>query len=133
MTEKTVTKSVRLDKEVAEFYEDKPLRGILESLYELSSTGAVEISCGEIKTKEKVFTPTEDMAELESMAKCWNTTADALISDFVYLLQDGSIKMRNGMLWVDKTPRNWEKFEEECKKRKMSTEHALKNFMAVMV
>lgn len=113
---------IRINEEMAEEIERYSSGNMSSAVRELIEKG---LHGSSVKSK--------DREELESMAKCWNTTADALISDFVYLLQDGSIKMRNGMLWVDKTPRNWEKFEEECKKRKMSTEHALKNFMAVMV
>lgn len=125
MTEKTVTKSVRLDREVAEFYEDKPLRSVLESLYGLCDSGGAEISGGEVTIKGTGG----DMKELEDMAKCWGVDTEALIADFVVLLQDGLIKMRGGMLWVDETPGNWDDFAGWCRDNGVKPEKALERVM----
>ena len=125
MTEKTVTRTIRLNREVAERYENISLRSVIESVYEQDGT-SLSVSNEGIT----VYTPSQGInnKELESMANFWGTTAQDLVNQFVDLLTEGTIQMRDGILWVDECPFRYEDFVDRCREVKIDPQKTIDRF-----
>ena len=135
MTDKTVTKTVRLPKEVAEYYGNKPIREVLEWVYTQIQKNRVrfdENGLEIIKTAEGVYTKGSDLAEIESMAKCCGTTLDNMLNEVKNLLEIGEIKCANGMLYTDVCPFDYKDFIKVCKDKNVNPQEALDRFTKIM-
>lgn len=66
--------------------------------------------------------------ELKNMADFWGVSTEDLINDFVLLLSDGTIEMRDGILWVEKCPFRYEEFVERCRESGVDPQKAIDKF-----
>lgn len=135
MTDKTVTKTVRLPKEVAEYYGNKPIREVLEWVYTQIQENRVrfdENGLKIVKTAEGVYTKGSDLAEIESMAKCCGTTLDNMLEGFRQMLENDEIHCMNGFMYTDVCPFDYKSFLEVCKDKNVNPQEALDRFTKIM-
>lgn len=135
MTDKTVTKTVRLPKEVAEYYGNKPIREVLVRVYTLIQENRMRFDDNGlkiVKTEEGVYTKGSDLAEIESMAKCCGTTLDNMLHEIKNLLEIGEVKFANGMLYTDVCPFDYKDFIKVCKDKNVNPQEALDRFTKIM-
>ena len=108
----TKTKTIRIKNDTADYFEDKPLNRMVESLEELLRSGKLNFD-GEnlgIKGGIKNDTPKTDIESIEEMANLMRVPTETLLSDFRELLEDGTLYYSNGKLV---NPR-YEEFERAC-------------------
>lgn len=135
MTDKTVTKTVRLPKEVAEYYGNKPIREVLQRVYTLIQENRMRFDDNGlkiVKTEEGVYTKGSDLAEIESMAKCCGTTLDNMLEGFRQMLEDDEIHCKNGFMYTDTCPFDYKDFIKVCKDKNVNPQEALDRFTKIM-
>ena len=112
----TKIKTIRIKNETSDYFENKPLNRMVESLGELLQSGKMSFD-GEnlvIKgQKEEGNVPQTDISAIEEMAGLMRVPTDRLLSDFRDLLEEGTLYYSNGKLV---NPR-YEDFERACEGR----------------
>ena len=108
----TKTKTIRIKNDTADYFEDKPLNRMVESLEELLRSGKISFD-GEnlvIKGGVKNDTPKTDIESIAEMANLMRVPTERLLADFRELLEEGTLYYSNGKLV---NPR-YEDFERAC-------------------
>ena len=112
----TKIKTIRIKNETSDYFENKPLNRMVESLGELLQSGKMSFDGEDLvikgqKGEENV--PQTDISAIEEMAGLMRVPTDRLLSDFRDLLEEGTLYYSNGKLV---NPR-YEDFERACEGR----------------
>lgn len=139
---KTRTRTIRIDNEVADYFEKKPLNRFIESLYGLLTSGKLKIDGEELKVEcthqnsEKIVSakPKEeknvhtDLSDIEEMATLMRVPVEKLLSDFRELLEEGELYYSGNKLV---NPR-YEEFEQVCEAKKQDPDRMMANVIRQM-
>ena len=112
----TKIKTIRIKNETSDYFENKPLNRMVESLGELLQSGKMSFDGENLvikgqKGEENV--PKTDISAIEEMAGLMRVPTERLLSDFRDLLEEGTLYYSNGKLV---NPR-YEDFERACEGR----------------
>lgn len=112
----TKIKTIRIKNETSDYFENKPLNRMVESLGELLQSGKMSFDGENLvikgqKGEENV--PKTDISAIEEMAGLMRVPTDRLLMDFREMLEEGTLYYSNGKLI---NPR-YEDFERACEGR----------------
>lgn len=105
----TRIKPIRIKNETADYFENKPLNRMVESLEELLREGKLKFDGENLVIKGQSAEKT-DISSIAEMANLMRVPTERLLSDFRELLEDGTLYYSNGKLV---NPR-YEDFERAC-------------------
>ena len=130
----TRVKGVRLKNATDDYFKDKPLNKMVESLKDLLEAGKIDFDGEEIIICNGVNTPSLSPAgdELLSMLNCFKKSESEFLDDVTKLMNDGSLTYENGKLIAVSTPNlgdYHDKFLEWCSKKKADPQKVLDNIM----
>ena len=108
----TKIKPIRIKNETADYFENKPLNRMVESLEELMREGKIKFD-GENLIIKGMTAEKTDISSIEEMAGLMRVPTEKLLSDFRDLLEEGTLYYSNGKLV---NPR-YEEFERACEGR----------------
>lgn len=120
----TRIKTIRIKNETADYFEEKPLNRIVESLADLLQTGKVSFNGESLVVKGG----NEDLTDIEEMAELMRVPMNKLLSDFRELLEEGTLYYANGKLI---NPR-YEEFEDICLRKKVDIDKTITNVVRQM-
>lgn len=128
----TRVKTIRIKNETVDYFEGKPLNRMVESLYDLLTSGKIEFDGESLVVKG--CTPTnnrgvpQDFEDIEEMADLMRVPTNKLLSDFRQLLEDGTLYY-SGVNLVN--PR-YEEFERLCEAKKQDPDRMMANVVRSM-
>ncbi len=136
---RTTTRTIRIENEVAEYFKEKPLNRVIESLYGLLRSGKLKIDGEEIKVEcthqkaENVCTPDKkipktDYESIVEMANLMQVPIEKLLSDFRELLENGDLYY-SGKKLVNP---HYEEFERLCEIKKQPIDKMMGNIVRQM-
>ena len=105
----TRIKPIRIKNETADYFENKPLNRMVESLEELLRSGKVKFD-GENLVIKGMTAEKTDITAIVEMAPLMGVTTEKLLSDFRELLEEGSLYYSGNRLV---NPR-YEELERAC-------------------
>lgn len=120
----TRIKTIRIKNETADYFEEKPLNRIVESLADLLQTGKVSFNGESLVVKGG----NEDLTDIEEMAELMRVPMNKLLSDFRELLEEGTLYYANGKLI---NPR-YSDFEDICLRKKVDIDKTITNVVRQM-
>lgn len=133
MTDKTVTKTVRLPRDIAEFYDNKPIRAVLEEVYTLISGNQIRWNDGiEILKTGNVYTVESDLGKIEEVAKSNGMTLDEMFREIKELIESGDLKCQGGFMYVDVCPFDYTEFLGMCKRMHLPPQEAIDKMCQMM-
>lgn len=112
----TKIKTIRIKNDAADYFENKPLNRMVESLGELLQSGKMSFDGENLVIKGQKGegnAPQTDISSIEEMAGLMRVPTEKLLSDFRDLLEEGTLYYSNGKLV---NPR-YEEFERACGNR----------------
>ena len=121
----TRIKTIRIKNEVADYFEEKPLNRMVESLYELIEAGKMRFDGENLVINGSSST---DIQDIEEMAALMNVRPEKLLSDFRELLEEGELYYTGGRLI---NPRYID-FEDICERKKQDIDKTIANVVRQM-
>ena len=112
---KTISKGIRISNEAAEYFKDKPVNRMVESMIPLLENGSLTFDGESLKISGDSgvhTTITAIVEEFDEMASCSGISLDDLVNGIFTLLEDGTLMIENGSIVVSS---GWaSEFESVC-------------------
>ena len=111
----TRTKTIRIANGTADYFEDKPLNRIVESVHELMESGRVRFDGQSLKFTADDGVDTAKMSvlkDIEEMVDLCGGTLDAFLEDVNRGLNDGTLVVEDGKLMMPEV--NTDEFSQVC-------------------
>lgn len=121
---KTRTKTIRIANEACDYFEDKPLNRLVESVYSLLKEGEMIFDGENVILPKKESSSgvyTDELSDIEEMVTLLGGTLGVFLRDIRTSLDDGRLSIENGRVkcvlpeWV-------ERFEDICHDKGVPTE-----------
>lgn len=107
---KTISKGIRISNEAAEYFKDKPLNRMIESMIPLLENGSLTFDGESLKISGAKIT--DIVEEFDEMASCSGISLDDMVNGIFTLLEDGTLMIENGSIVVSS---GWaSEFESVC-------------------
>lgn len=123
---KTVSKGIRITNEAAEYFKDKPMNRMIESMIPLLESGELSFDGSELKIESGVHSQKgagiDDLvSEMSEMAVCMGMEPGELTEGLFHLLEDGQITIVGKEILVELP--DWAgEFEFTCQERGLEVE-----------
>lgn len=123
----TRIKPIRIKNETADYFNNKPLNKMVESLENLLENGTLRFD-GDNLVVKGAEAQNVDISDIAEMAYLMRVPTETLLSDIRQVLEDGTLYYSNGKLV---NPR-YEEFERICEAKKQDPDRMMANVVRSM-
>jgi len=116
---KTRIKPIRIKNETADYFENKPLNRMVESLEELLRSGKVRFDGENLIVKGS--SANADLSDLAEMAELMRVSTEKILSDIKDMIEEGTLYYENGELI---NPR-YAELESVCERKNVNIDNLL--------
>lgn len=128
---KTVSKGIRITNEAAEYFKDKPMNRMIESMIPLLESGELRFDGETLKIAQKRSEIDDLVSEMSEMAVCMGMEPGELTEGLFHLLEEGQITIVGKEILVELP--DWAgEFEFTCQEMGLEVENvAQKAILAI--